>query len=102
MEKPYELCIRLNEKQKKKLMEDAGKCGLKLNAYIRRLITGTVVQARPPAITQELYVEINRIGNNINQIARHFNAGIVTPEDASQVRFLLQKVYEKMDEAVRR
>lgn len=100
--KPYELCVRVTEIQKNKLMKDAKKCGLKLNPYIRRLIMGAAVQARPPAIAQELYVEINRIGNNINQIARSVNAGIASPEDARQALFLLAKVYQKLDEAVKR
>ena len=95
------MCIRLNEKQTKRLMTDAQKCGRKLNAYIRRLIMKAPVQARPPAIAQELYVEINRIGNNINQIARSVNAGIATREDARQALFLLGKVYEKLDEVLR-
>jgi hypothetical protein len=28
-----------------------------------------------PVLDQQIYVELKRIGNNINQIARHLNAG---------------------------
>jgi len=28
-----------------------------------------------PVLDQQTYVELKRIGNNINQIARHINAG---------------------------
>jgi hypothetical protein len=49
---------------------------------------------------RELYTEINRIGNNINQIARSVNAGIATPEDARQALFLLRQVHELMERIV--
>lgn len=46
-------------------------------------------------------MEINRIGNNINQIARSVNAGIATSEDAHQALFLLGQVYAKLDEVMK-
>jgi hypothetical protein len=39
---------------------------------------------------------VNRIGVNINQIARSVNAGIATPDDARQALFLLKKINELM------
>lgn len=83
------------------LCKKAKQCGLSKSAYLRRLILDKPVKARPPEAIHELYVEINRIGNNINQIARSVNAGIATPEDARQALFLLGKVYDKLDEAVK-
>ena len=44
-----------------------------------------------------LYGEINRIGNNINQIARSVNAGIASQEDAAEAVFLMKKVYDLME-----
>jgi hypothetical protein len=56
------------------------------------------VKARPPEAIHELYVEINRIGTNINQIAHACNAGMANPDSAAaQALFLLQKVYALMD-----
>ncbi len=45
-----------------------------------------------------LYTEINRIGNNINQIARKLNAGLGTGADVREVKYLLRLVYERMEE----
>ena len=45
---------------------------------------------------RDLYAEINRIGNNVNQIARSVNMGIATPETAEQSLFLLQRIYDLM------
>lgn len=58
------------------------------------------IKARPPKEIQILYAEINKIGSNINQIARSVNAGIASPEDARRGLFMLDRVYEKLNEAV--
>ncbi|MGI5907455.1 MAG: plasmid mobilization protein [Christensenellales bacterium] len=94
----YEICLRLNEMEEMALKEKATQCGLSKSAYLRRLILDKPVKARPPEAIHELYVEINRIGTNINQIARAYNAGATDPGSAvSQALFLLQKVYALMD-----
>jgi hypothetical protein len=80
------------------LCRKAKQCGLSKSAFLRRLIMDTPVKARPPEAIHELYVEINRIGTNINQIARACNAGMTDPDSAAtQALFLLQKVYALMD-----
>ena len=40
MSQKYEICLRLDEKEKERLETDAKRCGLTRNAYLRRLITG--------------------------------------------------------------
>jgi hypothetical protein len=98
--KAYEICLRLSEKETQALKEKAKQCGLSKSAYLRRLILDKPVKARPPEAVHELYVEINRIGTNINQIARACNAGMTDPGSAAaQALFLLQKVYALMDGA---
>ena len=43
----YELCLRLNQAEKEQLETNATKCGLSKSVYLRRLIMGTEVKARP-------------------------------------------------------
>lgn len=94
----YEICLRLNENETRALKEKAKQCGLSKSAYLRRLILNQPVKARPPEAVHDLYVEINRIGTNINQIARACNAGMADPDNAAaQALFLLGKVYALMD-----
>ena len=49
--KNYEICLRLNRQQAQKLRQDAKACGLSKTAYLRRLIEGVELKARP---SQEL------------------------------------------------
>jgi hypothetical protein len=87
-----------SRKEHEMLCKKAKLCGLSKSAYLRRLILDKPVKARPPEAIHELYVEINRIGTNINQIARNSNAGMIDPDSAAaQALLLLQKVYALMD-----
>ena len=91
-----ELCLRLNATEATRLNVNARKCGLTRSTYLRRLIMGTPVKECQAQEIRDLYAEINRIGNNVNQIARSVNMGIATPETAEQSLFLLQRIYDLM------
>ena len=94
--KKYEICLRLSREERARLESSAQRCGLSKTAYLRRLILGTPVKARPTQEIKDLRTEIHHIGNNINQIARSVNAGIARPEDARRGLYLLDQVYELM------
>lgn len=68
------ISVRLTEKEHKRLKENAAACALKMEPYIRKLIAGSEVKARPPNEYITLIREVNAIGNNINQIAHKANA----------------------------
>ena len=102
MAEKYELCLRLSTEEKERLERDAGQCGLSKTAYLRRLITGTTVKARPSQEIKNLRTEIHHIGNNINQIARSVNAEIANAEDAKQALKTLNRVYELMYEIAKK
>ena len=93
MHRKYELCLRLSSEEQAQLECDARRCGLSKTAYLRRLILGAEIKARPTQEIKDLRTEIHHIGNNINQIARSVNAGIARPEDAKQGLYLLRQVY---------
>lgn len=98
----YELCLRLSQAEREQLEVNADKCGLSKSVYLRRLIMGTPVKAKPCSEIKELRVEVHKIGSNINQIARSINAGQESPELAQRALFLLSKVYEMMYEISKR
>ena len=102
MSRKYEICLRLSLEEAERLRQDAKRCGLSKTAYLRRLIVGAQLRARPSQEIRELREEVHRIGNNINQIARSVNAGIATAEDARRGLFLLDKVYEMMYEIAKK
>ena len=98
----YELCLRLSQAEKKQLETNADKCGLSKSVYLRRLIMGAPVKAKPSAEIRELRVEVHKIGSNINQIARSIYVGQGSSELAQRALFLLGKVYEMMYKIAKR
>lgn len=68
------ILIRLTESEKKCLVQKSKECGLKMEPFIRNLILGCEIKARPPDEYVKLIREINAIGNNINQIAHIANS----------------------------
>ena len=96
MQKKYEICLRLSQEEKARLEDSARRCGLSKTAYLRRLIRGAEIRARPTQEIKDLRTEIHHIGNNINQIARSVNAGIARAEDVKRGLYLLDQVYELM------
>lgn len=68
---PHKVSVRLSDSEKEKLELNASLAGLKVSAYIRHIISN----ARPPIhkFDQSLVVQVAKIGNNINQIAKHVN-----------------------------
>ena len=96
--KKYELCLRLDEPEAARLRADAKRCGLSKTAYLRRLIMGMEVKARPSEEIKKLRTEIHHIGNNVNQIARKINAGFGKREDVEQIQTLMKQMYGLMYE----
>ena len=81
-----------------KLRQDAKACGLSKTAYLRRLIEGAELKARPSQELRQLRTEIHHIGNNVNQLARKFNAGFGNKSDAQQARYLMEQIYDLLYE----
>ena len=76
------ISVRLTDAERRKLSQICAVSGLPVSAAIREMIGGVTIRQRPPQELHDLYVEINRIGKNINQIVRKANAGFATKEDS--------------------
>ena len=68
---PHKVSVRLSDSEKEKLELTASLSDLKVSAYIRHIILNT----KPPIhkFDQSLVVQVVKIGNNLNQIAKHAN-----------------------------
>jgi hypothetical protein len=90
--------IRMTTKEKADLQKQAGKYHMNMSDYIRR------VSARPPDVTKDEFddsvtrviYEINKIGVNINQIAKKYNENKYVKPSEELVRML-----EKTNELLR-
>ena len=84
--KTHMISVRLTDAERRKLSQICAVSGLPVSAAIREMIGGVTIRQRPPQELHDLYVEINHIGNNINQIARTVNArGFASGEDIAAI-----------------
>ena len=80
------ISVRLTDAERRKLSQICAVSGLPVSAAVREMIGGVTIRQRPPQELHDLYVEINHIGNNINQIARTVNArGFASREDITAI-----------------
>lgn len=76
----HRFVVRFSDTQYTVIKRYADQLGISMAEYIRRQTTHSKVSISYPIVVsipelQKVTVELSRIGNNLNQIARHFNTG---------------------------
>lgn len=85
----------LDDKEFDHLTKQSKIAGLKKEVFIRRLLNGECIRARPPDTYYKLWKEINAIGVNINQIAHIANYERTISED--KINYLTKLLDEIMN-----
>jgi len=71
------ICVRLNDSELKKIVAEADEQGVDLSKYVRYKLLADSEKSKYNATyiscIRQLVYEINRIGNNVNQIAYQMN-----------------------------
>ena len=90
MKKDKIITIRVNEKEKKKLIEKSKIAKLSLSEYLieQGLDKGIVIVD----VLNEVVAETKRIGNNLNQLTYLANSGKIYTVDLSEVKQELGKI----------
>ena len=88
---------RLNPAEYEKLKELENSTGLGSTTLLRKLITGAELKAKPTPELRELIRSIDRIGNNLNQIAHRANAaGYLKKSEWDSAAALLKNLREEI------
>ncbi len=96
----HQIMLRLTDTEYDIIAENAGNANLPLAEYARkqimnkRVIVKYEIVADVPEL-KKLISEFSRIGNNLNQIARHFNqGGIHSQEMRKSIQQCIARIYE--------
>ena len=94
--------LRLSTTERAALEEKAKEAGLKLSAYLREAGLNKTIQNPKkfiPQINRAVYVELGRIGININQLAKAANTSVlkglecnINTNELSELLSLLQEI----------
>ncbi len=89
----HPVSLWLTDQEHDHLKRQAEISGLKIDPFIRQLITGVNLRPRPPDTYAALLRELSAIGNNINQLAHQANArGEATREEITEAARLVRQV----------
>lgn len=88
------MAIRLTPAERARVEAKAADARLPPATFVRQVALGAVVSppAQIPEVNREAYLELAKMGGNLNQIAHHLNAGVATGVDAAVVRRLAEAV----------
>ena len=100
--------LRLNETEKKELLEKSKVAGLTVSEYIRKVclelkvedvIKSLDVERHKYKLKRDTYRELSKIGVNVNQLIKllHKRGGITYAEDIKKARDILSEIKSKID-----
>ena len=93
----YDMHLRLNETEYRKLGELAQKAGITRSVVLRKMIMGTEIKERPDVDFMTLISTIDYLCINVNQIAHHANAqGGITADEATEAKRLVTEVRKRL------
>lgn len=94
-----QISFRVTEEEYKKLLKKIEKSKLKQNEYF--LKCGLDKEIKVIDGVSELVIEIKRIGNNINQIAKVGNAsGVISEKEIDKANKELEKIWQLLRQLI--
>jgi hypothetical protein len=92
------LTFRMNKQEQQHLQKLSDYTNLPASEVIRETVfKKRLLQPRVSVIDQQTYVELKRIGNNVNQIAKHLNSGVTKVHTS----IALAELSAKLDQLIR-
>jgi len=103
--RPFKITARFASGEREFLVRQAETSCLTVSEYIRASSLGpgyaAAIDPMRRQLLQDALRELNRQGNNLNQIAKHLNAGVVSPQEGDSLLALLSRTLMSAQRAVR-
>ncbi|MBG9568197.1 MULTISPECIES: MobC family plasmid mobilization relaxosome protein [Brevibacillus] len=98
MNKTELIKVRVTQDELEIIDKKAQVAGLKRSQYVRKICTQGYIVIRNFDEVEKLVYEINKIGNNINQIARKANEfDYLSKDDLKSIRSRIDEVYKLIE-----
>lgn len=100
--------FRVSEEQNQYIVQESKNLGIKESQFLRRIIDAdrgiqvSRITMEQYQINKELIYEINRIGNNINQIAKNMNSYIYHETDKRELFVMMKNVEDLLADNLRK
>lgn len=90
MQRDVSIHFRLSKKLKERIKLESQKSNMTMSEYINRCLRNKSIIVLENG--KEIYYELNKIGNNINQIAKKLNSNISTKKDLEQLTNISEEI----------
>ena len=84
--------LRLTKEEEKVLDEKTSKAGLSRNEFLRRLILGERVYKRKEKDFKDYAYQVNRVGNNLNQLVKILRNKELTKKDLLEIEKTIDEI----------
>ena len=93
----HRVTVCLTEEEHLRLNEMCKATRLTMSKLIRFLLSGYLPAQAPPAEYSVLIKELRAVGNNLNQITRAVNAGMISAAELNETREELKKIWQSLN-----
>lgn len=90
--------LRLSQEERATLEQRAAEAGLKLSEYLRQAGLKRKGRTRVKEINRQTYIELGRIGNNLNQLTKACHIALKQGYSCNLDPTLLQSLSEQLDQ----
>lgn len=88
------LYVRVTKEEKRSIQENAKEAGLNVSRYVRNCCIGKSLVIIPDV--KEFGKALNKVGGNLNQIARLCNQGLIDCPDISETKEVMKEIYKEL------
>ena len=95
------ITFRADEKFKEKIKKQSEKANMSMISYIYNILSKKDINVIEEG--KNIYFELHKIGNNVNQIARKLNSGIATRSDIDEIYTVskdINKIWQSLNSLI--
>ena len=99
LKRQKQVTVRFTEKEYIQLKSKCDAAGMKMEPFLRALVSGCALRERPPDSYKVLASQVAAIGNNLNQLTRLANStGKIENAQLAEANRLMQRVWHLVRE----
>lgn len=99
LKRQKQVTVRFTEKEYIQLKSKCDAAGMKMEPFLRALVSGCTLRKRPPDSYKALASQVAAIGNNLNQLTRLANStGKIENAQLAEANRLMQRIWQLMRE----
>ena len=99
LKRQKQVTVRLTEKEYIQLKSKCETAGMKMEPFMRALVSGCTLRERPPDSYKALAAQVAAIGNNLNQLTRLANStGKIENAQLAEANRMMQRIWQLIRE----